>query len=906
MHDLTLGLSYLLGGVCIYAFAVHTLVGLRRPRDITQLLFAAVCILTGCLAIASAQAGKATEPDAFLKALRWSVSFGGLTYAAQTWFVAYYTSIKPKWLLYPLSVLYVCFIAANTLADQTLQFETLTQLKTITLPWGESLSLGVGVSGFWFKIGTVALLVSHLFMLYAAVVHFRTRRTSQSWAILVAVLITAAGSLQGMLVRYSHIEFIQLGPFAFLGLVMVMSVILNRESMDKIREVNRDQKAMLENDLVGLMKVRDDHITWANAAFRRISGYANDELVGANTRMLYTDEASCNKLRAAALSVLSRGEIYRAEVETVRKDGQPIWVALSGTVLDAKTGTSLWTIIDITERKVQENQLHLSEVMRRKAQEIAGFGSYATNLKTGVWQSSAELDAIFGIDDHFPHDIPHWNELLAPEFRQAALEHYLEVARLRTEFRMDYQIIRPVDGVRRWVAANGELQFDEAGEPVMLIGTIQDITTRKEYEIELEAHKKNLEALVKARTGELEVAKEMAVSANRAKSSFLANMSHEIRTPMNAIIGMTHMLQRQITTPEHANLLNKISISAAHLLGVINDVLDISKIEADKVVLSNTAFQLDELLGRTLSMVQPRAQEKGLTLVLDAPASPGVLEGDATRLSQALLNYLGNAIKFTESGSIRLGARIEEEGPDDLLIRFEVTDTGIGISAQVLPRLFNAFEQADDSITRRFGGTGLGLAITQRLAQLMGGHAGATSQPGVGSTFWMTARLRRAAVDATAWEATTDFQQTLPPPAKPGAVQSAEEVLRQEFASIQVLLVEDDEFNQEIARLMLEEIGWQVEVAENGQIAVDKAASGGYDIILMDMQMPVMGGIEATQRIRQLPLPTRVPIVAMTANAFSEDREACLNAGMDDFISKPVEPDTLFSVLLACLKRQPL
>ncbi len=356
------------------------------------------------------------------------------------------------------------------------------------------------------------------------------------------------------------------------------------------------------------------------------------------------------------------------------------------------------------------------------------------------------------------------------------------------------------------------------------------------------------------------------------------------------------MLRRQITEPEHTDKLSKIAASADHLLGVINDILDISKIEADKLVLEKSDFDLDAMLGRIASMVMERVHEKGLELVIDAAPDLGVVNGDLTRLSQALLNYLGNAIKFTAHGTITLRAAIIEESAKDILVRFEVADSGIGIAAEHLPRLFHAFEQADGSMTRRFGGTGLGLAITRRLARLMGGDAGVKSTLGVGSTFWFSARLGRVSV-ASKRDPIPPLQVAATP------VLDAYARLRRDFRHARLLLVEDDPVNQQVALIVLGDIGWQIDVANHGQEAVELATTHAYDLILMDMQMPVMDGVDATALIRRLPHQQRVPILAMTANAFDEDRKACLDAGMNDFITKPVMPEKLFEILLKWLER---
>ena len=433
---------------------------------------------------------------------------------------------------------------------------------------------------------------------------------------------------------------------------------------------------------------------------------------------------------------------------------------------------------------------------------------------------------------------------------------------------------------------------ERAGYVVM-----RDISARKAAESkllrlndELFSYRNHLEELVEQRTAELAAARRLAEAASQAKSHFLANMSHEIRTPMNAIIGMNHLL-RASATAEQKLRIDKIDQAMQHLLSIINGILDLSKIDAERLQLETTDFHLATVLDGVASLIVDAAHQKGLSIEVDAATVPLWLRGDPTRLRQALLNYAGNAVKFTVSGSIVLRARLVEERAESLLVRFGVEDTGPGVAPASLERLFRPFEQADASTTRKFGGTGLGLAITSRLAQLMGGEAGAESLPGVGSCFWFTARLERGrgAPPETA---------VLPlHPAK------AEVELRERFEGARVLLVEDNEVNREIALAMLTGVGLLAETAGDGREALRKAGEGQYDLILMDMQMPEMDGLEATRAIRLLPGWAEKPILALTANAFGEHKIACEAAGMNDFITKPIELGAFYASLLEWLER---
>ncbi|MBI5107404.1 MAG: CHASE domain-containing protein [Rhodocyclales bacterium] len=547
-------------------------------------------------------------------------------------------------------------------------------------------------------------------------------------------------------------------------------------------------------------------------------------------------------------------------------------------------GGFVTTYTDVTERELAMQALSASEARLRRAELAAGSGNWELHLDSGTMVASEGAARLYGLaqtqlDYAAVKPIPLFEE--RPRL-DAAMKDLIERG---TTYDVEFRIRRADNGELRDI--HSQAVYDPAERVVF--GVIQDITEKKRIAAELERHRDHLEELVRKRTAALAESTQAAQAASIAKSAFLANMSHEIRTPMNAILGMTSLLQRAGASPTQADRLDKIQTAGEHLLTVINEILDISKIEAGKLQLEETALDSAAIADQVAGLLAERAREKGLSIAVTERPPPTMLLGDPTRLQQALLNYASNAVKFTERGSIALRVRMQEESPEGVLVRFEVQDSGIGIDPVARARLFSIFEQADNSTTRKYGGTGLGLAITRRLAELMGGSAGVDSVPGVGSTFWFTARLRRSGEAGVAAPADTEF--------------GAEQRLRVKFAGRHILLVDDDALNREIATLLLSQAGLDVDPAEDGDVAVALASNRDYALILMDMQMPVMGGIEATRRIRAMEHCRKIPIVAITANAFTEDRERCFAAGMNDFITKPFGPDALFATVLTWLER---
>ena len=705
------------------------------------------------------------------------------------------------------------------------------------------------------------------------------------------------------------------------------------------------------------------------------------------------------------LNRLEKDEEYRIEFRMLAKDGSYRWIASRGKTVErdtqgrplrafgAQSDITVHKKLELALRRVNEEQERIFEALpvgivlmqnrvitrcNRRMEEIFGTPSGGLNGKSTRCFYPDE-QAFSSIGDEI-YETMRRGEIFAKEMRW--VRH---------------------NGMPFWARVQGLMLDREATSPTVL-DIVEDIS------LEYQAREALLEA------------KEAAEAATLAKSAFLANMSHEIRTPMNAVVGMAHLLRHSGLNEKQQHYAEKIVSSSQHLLGILNDILDFSKIEAGKLLLEDTEFELEDVFKRTVDLLGERIGDKRIELLVDiSPDTPTVLVGDALRLSQILLNLGGNAVKFTERGEITCTVRVEYSNAEQVCLRFAVRDTGIGLTAEQAGRLFNSFEQADNSTTRRYGGTGLGLAICKRLSELMGGCIGVNSEPGKGSIFWFTAcfgigqaspqpralstefdgqrilvvddnetareilvallqrmrfdvravptgesaleEMERAFVAGNPYEIVCldwqmpglDGMQTArhirrrypsPPPhlimltaygynrldtdacralgiatilAKPispsvlfdalARILGGAHLLQENkaapsvpptperFAQAHILIVEDNPLNQEVAKELLSHVGISTDIAENGAQAIEMARNGAYDLILMDMQMPVMDGVTAARKLREIPSLVHLPIIATTANVLSGDRERCLEAGMNDHLAKPIDPTQLWNML---------
>jgi PAS domain S-box-containing protein len=683
------------------------------------------------------------------------------------------------------------------------------------------------------------------------------------------------------------------------GVFGISRDITDREHQrTSLAEAENTQRLLLAAMGDGMFVAQDHRFLFSNPALPRMLGREPAGFVDVPFAEVVAPESLAQWTERFEARVGDGPEPDRHyEVQFLRAGGPSrIWIDLRATRMELKGRRAvLGLVTDITERRRTAQALvHATELLR--AVEDSLLDQLAVIDQQGCITAVNEAWRRFARDngrvEGAPDDIGRDYFSVCgddPLGREVVLGLRAVLDGSSAHFHIVYPCHSP--SRERWFQLDATPLSVTGGGAVVMHS---DITTLRQANDELDRHRHRLQDLVDAQTlrlqdaiAELLQSRNRAEAANHAKSAFLANMSHEIRTPMNAIIGLNYLVRRDGVTPAQASRLNRIDSAGQHLLAIINDILDLSKIEAGRVQIETIDFALSDVLDGVASIIAESARAKGLAITVDSNAVPPWLRGDPTRLRQALLNFAGNAVKFTESGSITLNAKMLRDGGSEMLVQFSVTDTGIGIAAEKIPRLFKPFEQADASITRKFGGTGLGLAITKRLADLMQGECGVHSEEGIGSTFWFTAIVNRG--------------HLVLPVASPESSSTDRDLMREYHRDARLLLAEDNEVNREVALAMLDGVGLSVDVATNGQEAVAMAREHRYDLILMDMQMPEMSGLEATRAIRQLPGWATQPILALTANAFDDDRLACKAAGMNDFIVKPINVDALYSTILKWL-----
>jgi two-component system sensor histidine kinase/response regulator len=772
---------------------------------------------------------------------------------------------------------------------------------------------------------------------------------------------------------------------------------------DSLRAVSEEQRAIFEAAGTGIVLLKDRIVQRCNRRMEEMFGYGHGEMVGLATTMLYADALVAEKVGSESIDVVSRGSSYAMEELARRRDGSEFWAHVTARAIDPdKLELGIVAVVeDISAERLAAENLRQAYQEQQAIFDTASSGVALIKDRILV-RCNQRMHTIFGWPDGELVGKPTRIWYADEEGDHVGAEPYAQIW-AGISHRREQQLVRR-DGSHFWARLTGTA-VDVHDRSKGTVWVIDDISTEREL------------------VDEMRRATALAEDAARTKSNFLANMSHEIRTPMNAIIGLTHLVLQSDLSTRQRDYLEKIHTSSNHLLGIVNDILDFSKIDAGKLRVESAQFRLDSVLDNISGLIADNADSKGLEFIIDvAPEVPDSLVGDPLRLGQILINFANNAVKFTQEGEITLSVQRDAQfsiSDGRVRLRFEVRDTGIGLSQAQTAQLFQSFTQADNSTTRRFGGTGLGLVISKSLAELMGGTVGVNSQLGEGSTFWLSLELglgqgdqewtlppvdllgRSALVvddQAHAREVTAGMLRTMgfsvdTATCGPEAIESIRDAdasgqpyafvildarmpdmngsavaraVRHEkltaqprlvlasttahdkrlgqagqkefdallqkpiirstllavvnhlfapllgevqtvgdglpgtrepsLAGARVLLVEDNDLNQQVASDMLRSKGILVDIAEDGSRAL-QMVDHGYDLVLMDMQMPVMDGLTATRTIRQQAHLTRLPIVAMTANAMESDRQRCIEAGMDDYLAKPIEPEALWAML---------
>jgi PAS domain S-box-containing protein len=664
----------------------------------------------------------------------------------------------------------------------------------------------------------------------------------------------------------SLMKDISLNDLIFLFLVICMILMItyiaetqfrlnSSEIIQRTEKLHNLEQSLNEHSLV-TRTCPDGKIIYVNEKFSEVTGYQRHEVIGQSHKMLNSGHHP-REFFTQMWDTIKSGKKWRDHIKNKKKNGEYYWVDTSITPIKDEDGNIKEYI---AVRNLTTEQKELQE-MSQRLQIMAKIGGWTVDVESFTSKWTDQTYRIHGLEPGDAVPIRESINYYAPHERDRISQYVEDAIQHGLSFDDEFEFINQ-QKENIWVRAMGEPIFDNQKNVVSLIGCFQDITEIKEKEMALK------------------LARIRAEKSEKIKSDFLANMSHEIRTPMNGVIGMVDLLYDTDLNADQKEMLNTIKVSGESLLTILNDILDFSKIESGKVQIENIQFNLKNCISDALSLTSFKATEKkiDLRLVYD-PSFKQLFYGDATRINQIFVNLLSNAIKFTNEGEVVVSVDQKLISKDQYAMSITVKDTGIGIPEKAQKNLFQAFEQADNSTTRKYGGTGLGLSISQQLATLMQGQISFTSQEGQGSEFTLTIPLKLS-------------HQNL----------VKNKVEKQASAMIQIpnhkiLVVEDNQVNQKIVQMMLKKMGYQCEVAENGLEAIQCLKQKNYDLIFMDMQMPEMDGITATKEIIKIHGKKAPPIIAMTANVFEEDKKKCFAAGMKDFVAKPIVKLTLEKIL---------